>query len=222
MKLSDYLFHEEPGITLYCGDARVILPMLCMNTTYCLEMCSGACLAVMVTDPPYGMKYESGWSGNSVAGDNDTEARDTVLEQWGERPAIVFGRWSVPMPKGVRQVLIWDKGEWPGMGDLSFPWGPSHEEIYVIGDGFTGVRMGTVIRANRITSNAMHPTEKPLAALRPLITRCPNGVIVDPFCGSGSTLEAAKQQGRAAIGIEIEPKYCEIAVKRLRQEVLPL
>lgn len=69
---------------------------------------------------------------------------------------------------------------------------------------------------------AEHPTQKPLGIIAPLIEySCPvGGVVLDPFCGAGSTLRAAKDLGRKAIGIEIEEKYCEIAANRLRQEVL--
>jgi len=67
-----------------------------------------------------------------------------------------------------------------------------------------------------------HPSPKPERVMTWIIERLPDGSVLDPFTGSGTTLLAAKNLGRRAIGIEIEPKYCEIAVKRLRQEVLPL
>ena len=67
-----------------------------------------------------------------------------------------------------------------------------------------------------------HPTPKPLSLMRRLIDACPPGVVVDPFAGSGSTLRAVKDQGRRAIGIEIEERYCEIAAQRCAQEVLEL
>ena len=66
-----------------------------------------------------------------------------------------------------------------------------------------------------------HPAQEPLALMHRLLEPLGDGVILDPYCGTGTTLVAAKNQGRKAIGIEIEEKYCEIAAKRLRQEVLP-
>ena len=70
---------------------------------------------------------------------------------------------------------------------------------------------------------AVHPTQKPLALMRWCLEFFPNAkTILDPFMGSGTTLRAAKDLGRKAIGIEIEERYCEIAAKRMVQEVLPL
>lgn len=177
-----------------------------------------------MTDPPYGMAHRSGWLDRPIHGDADERVRDAALELWGEQPALVFGRWSVPRPRGTRARLIWDKGEWPGMGDLKFPWGPSDEEVYILGDGWTGRREGTVIRCNRPTGDASadHPTPKPVALLERLIGKCPSGIVADPFAGSGSTLVAARNLGRQAIGVELEERYCEVIAKRLAQDCLDL
>lgn len=108
------------------------------------------------------------------------------------------------------------------MGDLKFPWGPSDEEIYVLGDGWVGKREGTIIHANRLGGEKSmdHPTPKPTSPMERLIAKRPPGVIADPFAGSGSTLVAAKQLGRRAISVELEEKYCEIIARRLDQGVL--
>jgi site-specific DNA-methyltransferase (adenine-specific) len=65
-----------------------------------------------------------------------------------------------------------------------------------------------------------HPTQKPLALMAWCIRFLPSGVVADPFAGSGTTLRAAKDEGRKAIGVELDERYCEIAAKRLAQDTL--
>lgn len=200
-------YYEHDGIAIWHGDCRTCQAWLTAD--------------VMVTDPPFGMKYNSGWKSRAIQNDGDTSARDEALEMWGgRRPALVFGRWDCPHPTNARMTLTWDKGDWPGMGDLSLPWGPSTEEIYVIGSGFIGKRGGSIVRADRLTGDTLHPNEKPVGLLTNLLQRCPPGVVADPFMGSGTTLVAAKLSRRRAVGIEIEERYCEVAARRLSQGVL--
>ena len=67
-----------------------------------------------------------------------------------------------------------------------------------------------------------HPTQKPIGVMLWCLGFMPPGAVLDPFCGSGTTLRAAKDLGRRAIGIEIEERYCEIAAKRCAQEVMDI
>lgn len=212
-------YYTDDAVTLYHGD--------------CLELADVWTAAdVLVTDPPYGMALRSGWSGHfgdlNIAGDETLAARDSALALWGSRPALVFGRWSEPRPIGTRMLLTWEKGEHVGMGDLSLPWKPNTEEIYVLGTGFAGPRTGSVIKSLAIAGTVglgakgtrRHPTEKPQPLMEALVAKCPTGVVADPFSGSGSTLAAAKALGRKAVGVELEERYCEVAAKRLAQGVL--
>ncbi len=185
---------------------------------------------VLVTDPPYGVAgtFNVGngdWKGASIEGDGDTTSRDALMAGW-PGPAIVFGSWKAKRPDRTRAVLVWDKGDHVGAGDLSFPWkATSWEEVYIIGDGFEGRRTAGVLRYNAISPNFVqrdHPTQKPLPLMRDLIAKCPPGTILDPYAGSGTTLVAAKSLGRKAIGVECVERYCEVAANRLRQEVLGL
>lgn len=82
--------------------------------------------------------------------------------------------------------------------------------------------MQSVVRVKSMRGRAIHPTEKPLAILNPLIRYAcpPGGLVVDPFAGSGSTLDAARQSGRRAIGIEANEEYAERAARRLQQMTL--
>lgn len=205
-------YYQDDYATIYHGDCREVLAWLAAD--------------VLVTDPPYGINYRSGHFGTlprSIAGDDDTSARDAALAAWGPLPALVFGTWRRQRPEATRQVLIWDSGGALGMGALDLPWKPAHQEIYVLGSGFHGKRSSDVLRVPPVQAMAqngrVHPHEKPVVLMSILIGKCP-GVVADPFMGSGSTLVAAKARGRKVVGVELDERYCEIAAKRLAQEVL--
>jgi site-specific DNA-methyltransferase (adenine-specific) len=128
----------------------------------------------------------------------------------------------------VRHLLVWDKtdGTGSGMGDLNAAFGNSHEEIYLFGSWPRGerARRSSVIRTasglRSLSGEVGHPTPKPVGLMCLLIYAAPPGTIADPFAGRGSTLVAAKQLGRRAIGVELDERYCEIAANRLTQDVL--
>ncbi|WP_423896419.1 DNA-methyltransferase [Corynebacterium matruchotii] len=217
-------YYEDDQVTLYHGDCREITEWLEAD--------------VLVTDPPYGMNFQSGHRRETfakIAGDDDTAVRDAVAAMWGpDRPALMFGRWSVPAPAGERQRLIWHKASTPGMGDLTLPWGPNFEDIHLLGRGWdredTGLpRVGAVITTTQgrgggvdAESKTGHPTPKPVGLMERLIERCPAGVVADPFAGSGATLLAARNLGRRSIGVELEERYCETIAARLSEPVLDL
>jgi hypothetical protein len=200
-------YYADDAVTLYHGDCREVTEWLSAD--------------VLVTDPPYGIGYASGWANEfrdvKIANDETPVARDAALALWGDKPALVFGTWKVEAPPATKILLTWDKGT-VGMGDLKLPWFPCTEEIYVLGNGWRGSRTSAVLR--HVWRNTHHPTEKPTSLLTNLLGKCPDGTVTDPFAGSGSTLVAAKQLGRRAIGVELEERYCEIAAKRLAQDVL--
>ncbi len=203
--------------TLYLGDCREILPTLPK-------------VDAVVTDPPYGIGYQSGhgtaalWkAGDIIYGDENTLVRDRILSliltKFGNIPTLVFGTWKAARPAGTKMVLIWDKGGALGMGDLSIPWKPDHEEIYVKGGPFVGNRdSGSVLRHPPVQSMAKngreHPTQKPVRLIIDLLRKT-TGTVLDPFMGSGTTGVACTQLGRKFIGIELEPKYFDIACRRI-------
>ncbi len=184
---------------------------------------------VVLTDPPFGRTYRSGhatpdlWKGGmAIIGDATTHERDTAIAAFGSAAMLVFGSTMVERPKGLRAVLIWDKGPALGMGALDIPWKPSFEEIYLFGYGWQGKRdEGAVIYCPPVQSMAkngrQHPNQKPTSLLKKLLRKMPAGMVADPFMGSGSTGVACIEMGRPFVGAEIEPKYFDIACRRIEQ-----
>ena len=232
-------YYDETGVTIYHGDCREVMTQMLAEST-----------DLIVTDPPYGIGYVSnGRTGNSlgpIVGDNALLDVPAAIGQAlrilkDNRHLYVFGRFDLTaLPIGPCVELIWDK-QLLSMGNLSLPWGSSHEPITFTtrvaipaqrrrntGALTARLRKGSVIRAMRRNAVAMddahvrHPTEKPVSVLRQLIESSSllGETVFDPFMGCGSTLVAAVAEGRDAIGIEIEERYCEAAANRLRQGVL--
>ena len=208
------VYYQDEKVTLHLGDCRTVPEWMRAD--------------VLVTDPPYGVAFRSNHRGprktdigDAIAGDESTSLRDATLEVWGDRPALVFGTWRAPRPRNVRQRLIWAKGDDPGIGDLSLPWGYGDEEIYVIGSGWIGARRTNVYRLPKVAAinNPGHPTPKPVALMEALISHIPAHLtIADPFAGSGATVIAARNLGRRIVAVEIERRYCDIIVRRLSQQ----
>lgn len=214
-------YYEDGTVTIYHGDCREVLPMLEAD--------------VLVTDPPYGIGWQQhggGVNGKTrgsrrhlgIAGDDDTSARDAVLAGW-TGPALVFGSFRAAPPAEVKQTLIFRKSPDAGLMGSVTGFRTDAEPIFLLGPWPKRNAHSSSIIESRIGLQTLqdgdsHPHAKPLDVMRKLITACPPGVILDPFMGSGSTLRAAKDLGRRAIGIEIEERYCEIAARRLGQEVL--
>lgn len=207
-------YYQDNYCTIYHGDSREILPQLPV-------------VDLVLTDPPYGMKFRSNHRAEKhlpIHGD-DFLPLDLIelCIMKATRAAYICCRWTnLKELPGPTSVICWVKNNW-GMGDLLHEHARQWEAIcfYCKEKHQFIKRPSDVIFADR-TGNYYHPTEKPIEIWQQLLEANVGDLVLDPFMGSGTTLVAAKNLGRKAIGIEIEEKYCEVAVKRLRQEVLEL
>jgi len=224
-------YYQDGLVTLYHGDCREVLP----------EINGGVDL--VVTDPPYvfGLASTSqegkagGWGdlmnnavfyGSWLASCrrllNARAGSAWVFGSWRSFPVLARAAYEIGWP--IESLLVWDK-EWIGPGGVR-GLRPSYELVALFAeDGFAIGDRGIpdIWRCKWAGAKEWHPAEKPTALIYRMIeaSGCVSGVL-DPFAGSGSTLVAAKRANRAAIGIEIEERYCEIAAKRCSQEVLGL
>ena len=209
-------YYEDDAVTIYHGDCRKVLPVIEAD--------------VVVTDPPYGIRYSPSQNSKKAWGDK-TFVGEVVVggddEPFDPAPLLRFpfvalfgaNHYADRLPASSAWY-VWDKRD--GMTSNDFA------DCELVWTNLPGVarllrhQWNGALRASERGEARVHPTQKPVVLMRWLIEQFPEGVVLDPFMGSGTTLRAAKDLGRKAIGIEIEERYCEIAAKRCAQEVLDL
>jgi len=203
-------YYEQDGITIYHGDCREVLPSVWFGVD------------LLLTDPPYGIRAAKRGAHSSIrdcadwpeAKWDDETAGDAVAQAVAIAPlAMVWGgNYYTDVLPPSSSWLAWVKPEAEtgfSLADMELCW----------------TNLGCAARVKRAPrrDGHDHPTQKPVAVMSWCLGLAPNArTVLDPFMGSGTTLVAAKNSGRRAIGIEIEERYCEIAAKRLSQGVLPL
>ena len=245
-------YYEHGGITIYHGDCREIIPMVGRVDAIVTDppYSSGGMYRsdrANSTDGKYQISHETNRSYGTFSGDNrDQRSFEKWVDTWAssalrlvpEGGGIgVFIDWrNVACVIDAIQIAGWvyrGLTPWHKGSDLrpNKGWFRRNVEFIVWGsagpletgptaqgdcwDGFFSARVND--------GDKQHQTGKPLALLRQMLSVRPEwSSYLDPFMGSGTTLIAAKELGHRAIGIEIEERYCEIAAKRLAQEVLPL
>ncbi len=205
-------YYERDGITIFCADCRDVLPNL-------------PPVDLVLTDPPYGIGRDGMRESTSSHGgrkaydflgwDKSIPERDLFdLMFTSSKNQIIWGAnyFTRHLPPSMGW-LFWDKGQRIAGSDGELAFTSFQRALRVI----------TLNRVEIMLDGAVHPTQKPEKLMRWCISHAGNPeTILDPFMGSGTTLRAAMDLGRRAIGIEIEERYCEIAVKRLQQSVMRL
>ena len=218
-------YYSESGITIYHGDCREILPNLDP-------------VDLVLTDPPYGINGGRGSNSKqrsmgeyegAFSSDKDTplyiqECVVPVIKDCLKLSAAVIitpGNKNFCLyPQPDSFGCIWNP---QGTGGQRWGWTDSQPIFYYGTSPLQGIRLEPCsfhVKKNDDCDNG-HPCPKPYTLWKKILLKGlqDRQAVLDPFMGSGTTLRAAKDLGRKAIGIEIEEKYCEIAAKRLRQEV---
>ncbi len=212
-------YYEHAGITIYHGDCREVLPGIWSRSP-----------RAVVTDPPYGIDGSSGTKnlqrGTFLANDSPENIAESIVPAFKMalrrclRAVVTPGikhAWKYPEPAAIGFIYQ------PASVGMC-PWGAVNgQPVLFYGlDPRLGKQIGTLVyKCTETAEKNGHPCPKPNGVARWMVHRASleGECILDPFCGSGSILRAAKDLGRRAIGIEIEERYCEIAAKRMEQEV---
>ena len=198
------------GVTLYLGDCREILPTLSQ-------------VDAVVTDPPYGIAYKRGTGGKGKHNVRNIDASEGDTEPFDPSPFLGFNdvilwggnHYAARLPHG--RWLAWDKlagmAAFDSFSDVEFAWQKGRGKDRI----FSHLWKGICKDSEKGGKGRWHPTQKPIELMRWCIDLLPTArTIVDPFMGSGTTGIAAVKLGRKFIGIEIEPKYFDIACRRIQ------
>lgn len=238
-------YYQDADCTLYCGKAEDVLPLLepadCVvtdppygDTALAWDVrvanwisllnapqlwCCGSLKFFLAEQfPGWRHVQEIVWeknNGSNFQADRFRRVHEHVVHfvreelAWGEcYHAPVYTRNGIAKHSGS------PRGPTPHLGSITEPTRNTTNDKRL---------MRSVIALPSMNGKAVHPTEKPVSLFSPLISySCkPGGIILDPFCGSGSVLLAARALDRKSIGIEVSEKYCALTVERLRQSVLP-
>lgn len=207
MRAPDYT-SPDGTVRLYCGDCLALLP----------EMEAWSVDAV-VTDPPYGINYEASRYRNAlhsgvILGDDQDFDPSPILAVGV--PSILWGanNYAERLPRGG--WLCWDKrcleeADRIHGSPFELAW---HSDCHK----FKMLRLQHCAAVNADGyGRRVHPTQKPIALMEWCLGFVPDGVVLDPFMGSGTTGVACIRTGRKFIGIEKEPRYFDIAVKRIER-----
>lgn len=206
--------YNEDGIQLFHGCCEDVLPQI-------------EKVDLVLTDPPYGLQWKS--TGFQQSFKTDWAA----AKEWDNRPNAACIKLVVSRGQ---EWIIWGGNYFASdLGDCKAPliW-DKQTGANKFADGemaFTSFKTGTLrifrhqwcgaFKDSERGERAVHPTQKPVELMKWSIGQAANArIVLDPFVGSGTTLVAAQQLGLRAIGIEIEEKYCRIAIERLRQKSL--
>ena len=217
MSLPPNPYFVDDAVVIYHGNCMELLPLMPK-------------VDLVLTDPPYGINHKSHGQifvhAEQIVNDDGSYCMDYLLDYIKEAqlPAGVFYSPYKPTD-GWRSILVWDKGSHLGIGgDRETCWKRDFELIGIANNKpLNGQRDSAILDFSGIKiPESGHVAEKPIALMAYLVSKLSNqsDTVLDPFMGSGTTLRAAKNLGRKAIGIEIEERYCEIAAKRMSQGVL--
>ena len=207
-------YYSDSNVTIHHGDCRDVMPLIKE-------------VNLLITDPPYGIDYAAhvpNWRHRKIIGDKELPI-DLIKMAMAKatHASYVFCRWDtlhkMPVPTSL---IAWVKNHFTA-GDLKHSHGRKWEAccFYPHSEHQFLKRIPDVIMAKR-TGNNLHPTEKPIDAIQPIIEANVGEIIFDPFMGSGTTLVAARNLDRTAIGVELDERYCEVAAERCRQGILEL